>query len=562
MAKLFSVYSVCGICLLLFSLTTTAAVPDGSDEITSLVTVRWSAAHNLANSQTRFDNLRLQNRSAMTIAGPIGVVVSLTSPGDAQLVNGTGSMGGASYLELLASGESLSPGATTSASSLLFANPGKKRIKFQALPYGKLMASAAPIGGQINATGMVKVTLSKPKFNRKTNRYQAKVKLSNLSASTLYPPLSLAFAEIVPGTANLLDPAGQLSDGKPYAALDLPTGELAPKKNLPSITLNFSNPERAAMAVTTVLYASVNSPIRGALFDAPNVWNQRVDSAAIHPSSSQMLSALQTAGGWGSGRMRIDFSMNVLAATASTPFRSFTPNANFSPPDCDQINFPLPAGGAVEGEDSYACSQGGDCHLLVVDAAGGKLYEMNSANVTGNVFSGGCAVAWNLHSSYPAALRGEQCFSTDAAGLPVAALLFSADEIAAGSIDHAIRFLLPNVRMRAGVYVHPATHAGAPSGGIDALPYGSRLRLRADYPLDSLPSPVRIIAQAMQRYGMILADGGNIALTARNDRFTQHKWSEFGIDSYALQALNVGDFEVVDTGPTITLTNDCQRNSQ
>ena len=29
----------------------------------------------------------------------------------------------------------------------------------------------------------------------------------------------------------------------------------------------------------------------------------------------------------------------------------------------------------------------------------------------------------------------------------------------------------------------------------------------------------------MQRYGMLLADGGSIALTAQSDRFTAHKWA-------------------------------------
>ena len=82
---------------------------------------------------------------------------------------------------------------------------------------------------------------------------------------------------------------------------------------------------------------------------------------------------------------------------------------------------------------------------------------------------------WDLNRVYPASGRGEQCTSADAAGLPIAPLLFNADEIAAGNINHAIRFILPNPRMRADVYVHPATHAGAPRGPVDAPPYGRAL---------------------------------------------------------------------------------------
>jgi hypothetical protein len=64
----------------------------------------------------------------------------------------------------------------------------------------------------------------------------------------------------------------------------------------------------------------------------------------------------------------------------------------------------------------------------------------------------------------------------------------------------------------------------------------------------------------MQRYGMLLADGGNIALTAADDRFTVHKWSDVGIDSHALFGIQVTDMEVVDLGPTVPLTYDCVRN--
>jgi serine/threonine-protein kinase len=162
---------------------------------------------------------------------------------------------------------------------------------------------------------------------------------------------------------------------------------------------------------------------------------------------------------------------------------------------------------------------------------------------------------------YPPSGRGEQCTSADAAGYPIAPLLFTADEVAAGSIDHAIRFILPNARIRSGVYVHPATH-GTPStsGPAEAPPYGTRLRLRADYPLDRLPNAgARVVARAMQRYGILLSDGGNIALTARSDRFTTAKWSGL-LGSRDLDALRPADFAMIEAGERIPLTLDCVRN--
>jgi len=264
--------------------------------------------------------------------------------------------------------------------------------------------------------------------------------------------------------------------------------------------------------------------------------------------------------GWGLGRMQIDFSIEVLEAPDGTPTRAFTPTEDHYTPDCDRDAVPVPPGGALEGEDGYECRSDGDCHLIVVDRARQRLFEMWRANIRGSDFRGGCLAVWNMSRVYPASGRGEQCTSADAAGYPMAPLLFSADEVAAGAVRHAIRFILPNARIRRGVYVHPATH-GTPStsGPSDAPPYGAHLRLRASYPVDSLPPGARVVARAMQTYGMFLADGGNVALTARSDRFTKAKWASL-LGPRDLDALRPGDFEMVDAGGRIPLTLDCVRN--
>jgi serine/threonine-protein kinase len=298
------------------------------------------------------------------------------------------------------------------------------------------------------------------------------------------------------------------------------------------------------------------------LFTASNAWTRPVASAPLHPQSSAMMARLVSDGGFGTGNFQVDFSFTVLEATASTPRVALIKSSGYYAPDCDSpVTVPLPDGGAIEGETGYTCSGGGDCHLLVVDRAAGRLYESYQADQLGPTQLGSsCTVAWDLSRSYPADLRGQQCTSADAAGLPIAPLLFSADEVAAGSIDHAIRFILPNPRIRAGVFVAPATHAGAPSGAATALPYGSRLRLKASFAVAALPPAAQVVARALQQYGMILADGGNIALTARNDRFTVKKWADLGFDSHSLFAIGAADFEVVDTTAPVTLTYACARN--
>ncbi len=300
-------------------------------------------------------------------------------------------------------------------------------------------------------------------------------------------------------------------------------------------------------------------PAAGRYFPADTWMYQAVSAAPLAADSQRVTSWLAENGGFGLGRLQIDFSITVSEAVASTPDRAFVPTEDFYSPDCDAVEVPLPEGGALEGERGYACESDGDCHLIVVDRRVNRLFEMWRANLASGTLYGGCLAAWDMTRVYLPQGRGEQCTSADAAGLPIAPLLFTADEVARGEIAHAIRFILPNARIRAGAYVHPATHAGAPAGPAAAPVYGSRWRLRADYDLASLPGDgARVVARALQRYGMVLADGGNVALTAQDDRTTAAKWHGV-LGARDLEAIQPRDFEVLDAGPAIALTYECAR---
>jgi hypothetical protein len=309
--------------------------------------------------------------------------------------------------------------------------------------------------------------------------------------------------------------------------------------------------------------AQANSPPAPLQYFPPAaIWTQDVSGAPMDPQSGTIINSLSQAGGWGTGIMRVDFSIRVLQANASTPTVPFSPAPGFYSADSDLVpSVPLPPGGGMEGQSRYQCpAQEQDCHYIVVNNDQGKLYEAWGANYDGNALSAYALAIWDLTRVYPPSGRGDQCTSADAAGFPIAPLLFTADELAQGHIDHAIRFILPNDRMEAGVFVHPATHAGAPSGPASAPPYGVHLRLKASYDLSQLKPAARVVAQAMQKYGMFLADGGNIALTAQSDQDTQTKYTDVDFSTTDLSSLKVTDFEVVQMGPTIPLTYDCVRN--
>lgn len=348
-------------------------------------------------------------------------------------------------------------------------------------------------------------------------------------------------------------------------------------------------------------------------FPANSVWRRDVSNASLNTNSTAMLLHLQSLGGWGTGptSLKIDFSFYVLHAgsgIATTPVTPLGGADNYYYPDCGDFHaplqapkplpIPLPSGGGIEGTGpanypsdpgppSYTCdNNNNDCHMLIVQ--GNTLYESGNANVSGGQVQSECALAWDLTKVYPPQGRGEQCTSTDAAGFPVAPLLFNADEIYAaeqtpnGDLGHAIRFILKNSRMKYAAYVHPANHGtkgsgehGASDTDPNAVPYGSRLRLKASFPVatftagnhadggSAADAAARVLLRTMQKYGIVLADGGNVPLTAESDYYTTHKWLEFGVDpntqtgAQLLYGMQVTDFEIVYTGEPITLTYDC-----
>lgn len=345
-------------------------------------------------------------------------------------------------------------------------------------------------------------------------------------------------------------------------------------------------PIHAVLFALIPMMAVANPPPR---FPASSVWHQNIAVAPLHPDSTLMINTLVGLGGWGNGnKFQIDFSLQTFPdAPAGSPLVSIVPHHDgneYYEPDCEALptQMPVPAGAAFEGQDGLACDNDDeDCHLLV--RQGNLLYELYSGNVSGNVIEARCLVIWQLNAVYPAEGRGEHCTSSDAAGFPIAPLLVNADEVAtnvgiAGSdLGHAIRFILPNPRMArdtslGGVggrlYVRPASHAGGPSGPSNSVPYGVRMRLKSNFNMSGYNPAAQVILRTMQRYGIVLADGGNIALTFETDRYTTAKWDSLDITAQTFSngangatKVQVSHFEIIDTGPRIAETWDCVRSN-
>jgi hypothetical protein len=271
------------------------------------------------------------------------------------------------------------------------------------------------------------------------------------------------------------------------------------------------------------------------VFPDDNPWNRRVDSAPLRPESSAMIAAIQSTGGT---RLHPDFGEN---ARYGIPFVVVGPTQPEVPvvytaygDESDPGPFPVPADAPVEGGPDAA----GDRHVIVLRSGTCELFELYRAFPSGGGWRADSGARFDLRSNE---LRPLGWTSADAAGLPILPGLVRYEEVASGAITHAIRVTFS--RTQDG-YVLPATHAASNRSDPALPPMGLRLRLSSSFDLDSLTGQARIIATAMQRYGLIVADNGS-------NWYFQGAPSPFWDDDDLgqLKAVTGDWFEVVDTGP-------------
>jgi hypothetical protein len=137
-------------------------------------------------------------------------------------------------------------------------------------------------------------------------------------------------------------------------------------------------------------------------------------------------------------------------------------------------------------------------------------------------------------------LRHAGWTSADAAGLPILPGLVRPDEIAAGHIDHALRFTVSTTQRG---WIHPATHQAGSTSSPSAPPMGARFRLKANYPLAGFHGASLVVLTCLKKYGMFVADNGSDWYISGA---TYTGWNDNDLNQ--LKTVPGSAFEVVDTG--------------
>lgn len=270
------------------------------------------------------------------------------------------------------------------------------------------------------------------------------------------------------------------------------------------------------------------------MFPADNIWNTPIDTLPIAARSADFIATIGPdtglhpdfgSGTWDGGPIGIPFVIVPGTQPLVPIFFDYDDESDPGP-------YPIPPDAPIEG----GAQSDGDRHILIVDRDRCMLTEIYDAHRQADgSWRAGSGAVFNLRSN---ALRPAGWTSADAAGLPMLPGLVRWDEVAAGALHHAIRFTASRTR-RATVW--PARHFASSSSDPTRPAMGERFRLKASFVTAGFPPRIRVILEAMKRYGLILADNGsNWYVSGVPDE----RWDNDELS--ILRELRGRDFEAVD----------------
>ena len=314
--------------------------------------------------------------------------------------------------------------------------------------------------------------------------------------------------------------------------------------------------KRAALALLAVLAVATPALATGTskalpgtgcpAFPANNVWHSDISKLPLHPRSAQWLSHMSPTRrlhpdfGPSYGAQPVPYGIPITYVAGSHAKVS----VRFSyASESDRVGYPLGSDTKVEGGQMTS----GDRHAIVVDKAACRVYETYATHRSGSAWVADSGATWDLRGN---ALRPAGWTSADAAGLPILPGLLRYDEIAAGKVDHAIRFTTNTTDRR---FVWPARHQAGSVSNPAYPPMGARFRLKAGYTMSGARSDTVTVLRAMKAYGLLLADNGSPWFFQGSQ---DTRWPEALLDQ--LKAIPASAFEAVDSAKLMISASSAQ----
>jgi hypothetical protein len=279
-------------------------------------------------------------------------------------------------------------------------------------------------------------------------------------------------------------------------------------------------------------------------------WNTLIGSSPIYdPHSNDMIALLkQTRNG---GAITSDptwYTYPVYWANQYTPRRTVY---------CIKYGCAISVNGAVTRVDVLTGvpipngaqpSTGTDAQMIVIDTVTGAEYGFYHMAVRSDQ-------NWQADNGYQYSVYDTAVtpmIGARAAGIPYYAGLIRPWEIRQGHIDHAIAFAYEFTKSSKCVF--PATKSGGSSTNTYAMPVGTRIQLNPALTTTNLANmglsaTGRIIARALQRYGMIVVDtGGSPKIMVENledNPLTTESWLSLGLTRESIWGIPYDQFRVL-----------------
>jgi hypothetical protein len=164
-------------------------------------------------------------------------------------------------------------------------------------------------------------------------------------------------------------------------------------------------------------------------------------------------------------------------------------------------------------------AEGTDAHMTIWQPSSDKLWEFWQAKKTpqgswqahwgGAMQNVSQSAGYYSRDSWPGAASN---WGATATSLPVIGGVMRLDELSRGRVDHALALNIP--APRATVFSWPAQRTDGYISSANAIPEGARFRLDPNLNVAALGLPplVRMMAEAAQRYGMVVRDKSGGAL--------------------------------------------------
>ncbi|HEX4014800.1 MAG TPA: hypothetical protein VHX17_13065 [Candidatus Cybelea sp.] len=273
------------------------------------------------------------------------------------------------------------------------------------------------------------------------------------------------------------------------------------------------------------------------LFGSNNAYTKPVTHAAIDRNSRAYITSMVSAGNSGGFWIASNPVEFINVAGARTPLLRVVPKVPYH-------QFPLP----YPWQADFRIEPLNDAHSIVVQTHACRVYEAWNTSFAGGVLSAYSGASWNLRRPFAPLRAGTP--SAMASGLSLYGGMVRWEELAAGSIRHALVWAAPAGTVAQWSFVAPASDAEGiafKSSAAYQLPYGARLRLRSSFDVSRFGPQSAAIARAMKTYGIYLADSAraNELYNAAALDGSNH-WDRGDLAS--LGTIHITDFDVVSLG--------------